>query len=74
MAPFGHNLNLRPSGYEPDECPTVRPRVAVETARQDKPLCSFALDLGLVVLSSVAEMLFADSMLRIDFELSLLSH
>ena len=37
-------------------------------------LCTFALDLGSVVLSTVTEMLFAHSMSWIDFEPTLFSH
>jgi hypothetical protein len=37
-------------------------------------LCSFALDLGSVVLSAVTEMPFVDSMSWIDFEPNLFSY
>ena len=63
-----------PSDYEPDELPDFSTPRRCGEARQGRALCIMALDPGLVVLSSVTEMLFADSMLRIDFEAALLSH
>src|SRR4028119_2193646 len=56
-----------PQSYGPPDAPQA-PKQSVAA------LCSLALAFGLVVLSSVTEMLFAHTMTRVDFEPALLSH